>query len=152
MAFTRAYDDQCSYNKNLAQSTGLLQFTMDPSKYYNCSDCMVNFGIIGGNNVSTTTGNMVDVESELLNITRQLSRCPERKYIPQCKNCAKSTGLPCDSSNCKNEKLSHLKNCDMFNYAPRINNVGYSLKYKECDSKNNSTQKYPPQMNPVIRR
>lgn len=84
MSWTRLPYDSCGYNKELAQSTSSFRYTMDPVKYYQCSNCRVPFGVVGGNEVSVTKGNMVNLESDLQNRTRELSKCPERKYLPSC--------------------------------------------------------------------
>src|SRR5439155_14809652 len=115
MSWTRSHYDQCSYQKDLSQSTSTLSYLLDPNKFYNCNDCRIEFGLLGGNNVSLTTGNMVDLESDLFNITRQLSDCPERKYLPFCEACEDNTnGMPCGSASCKRmEALKHLGGCNI---------------------------------------
>jgi len=149
-------DDQCAYNKELSESTSALGYIMDPNKYYSCSPCRIEFGLVGGNDVSITEGNMVDVESELMNLTRQLSVCPERKYLPFCERCEENEdGLPCGSASCKRqEPLKHLPACNMIQYRPRIDHVGVSLSYPGCPipvrrSVDGVAMKYPPQINPV---
>lgn len=59
----------------------------------------------GGNSVYS---NLVDVNSELKNITRNNTKCPKNKYIPQCNlnNCQCRFGYPCGSgvmNDCNNE-------------------------------------------------
>src|SRR5258706_16034531 len=114
MSYTRLIYDQCAYNKDLSQSTSAINYTLDPNKHYSCSNCRVQFGLLGGNNVSLTRSNMVDLESDLFNITRQISTCPERKYLPYCENCEENGGLPCGSVSCKRkENLKHLPACNI---------------------------------------
>lgn len=155
MSWTRTQYDQCAYQKDLGQSTSSLNYTLDPNKFYNCNDCRVEFGLIGGNNVSRTQGNMVDLESDLRNQTRQYSTCPERKFLPFCEGCEENGGLPCGSSSCKRkEHLKHLGGCNIVQYAPRIDHVGFDLRYPGCPIQNMTSidgmpMKYPPQLNPV---
>src|SRR5581483_9631639 len=133
MSWNRSKYDICAYQKSLSQSTSSINYTLDPNKYFNCNDCRIEFGLIGGNNVSITSGNMVDLESELFNLTRQMSNCPERKYLPYCEGCDESAGLPCGSQSCKrNDRFRHLSPCNIIQYTPRISHVGYDLRYPGC--------------------
>src|SRR3984957_18853094 len=133
MSFNRLIYDQCAYQKDLSQSSSTLNYLMDPNKFYNCNDCRIEFGLIGSNNVSITQENMVDLESDLFNITRQNSTCPERKYLPYCEACEENSGLPCGSFSCKKqEAMRHLKPCNMIQYTPRIDHVGFDLRYPGC--------------------
>jgi len=147
MSWNRTRYDQCAYQKELSQSTSSFQYTMDPNKFYNCKECRPELGVVGGNNVSLTQGNMVDLESDLMGITRQNSLCPERKYIPHCHQCSELTGIPCDGKCEKADAVNHRQGCQFINYAPRVDHVGYHLEYPKCaGSKEN---KYPPQFNPL---
>ncbi len=146
MSWNRNRYDGCAYQKDLSQSTSSLNYTMDANKHFSCSDCRVEFGLLGGNNVSLTRGNMVDLESDLRNQVRQSSRCPERKYLPSCDKSDPVDGLPCKPT----DNNKHLKACNMIQYAPRINHVGYSLKFPGCPaSQNGGAMQYPPQLNPI---
>ena len=155
MSWNRLKFDQCAYQKDLSQSTSSINYNLDPNKFYNCNDCRVEFGLLGGNNVSITQSNMVDLESDLFNITRQNSTCPERKYLPHCKGCDDNAGLPCGSSSCKRkEHLKHLTPCNIVQYGPRIDHVGFDLRYPGCPVQNTKSidgqqMVYPPQINPV---
>ena len=71
-----------------------------------------------------TYDNIVDVNSELKNITRKLYKCPNKRYLPQCDlmNCACKFGYPCGSGvmndcytngeRCPDNKLYHPPDCD----------------------------------------
>jgi len=142
MSWNRTTNDQCAYNKNMGQSTASLSYTLDANKFYNQNDCRNTLGLLGGNNVSLPLSNMVDVESDLFNITRQQSKCPERKYTPKAK--------PNGNNPCGVNKLKHLQQCDMIHYTPRIDHVGYDLKYPGCSTDTQSGVQHPPQRNPVV--
>jgi hypothetical protein len=150
MSWNRTTYDQCAYNKKLSQSTSPINYMMDTNKFYNSNDCRADFGILGGNNVSVTKKNMVDVENDLFGITRQNSLCPERKFIPHCEECSELSGIPCTNGGCKMAHLKHLPNCKMIDYSPRINHVGYNIKYPQS-STHGKQPKFPPQMNPTQR-
>jgi hypothetical protein len=142
MAFTRPTYDPCAYDKDLDESTSVLSYLLDPSKFYNCNECRIEFGVVGGNAVSRTQHNIVELENDLRGQTRQYSQCPHKKYIPGtiiqgkanngCKPGCGADGLPCGSAACKNDNLRHLPACNMIQYKPRIDNVGYKLDYPPC--------------------
>jgi hypothetical protein len=142
MAFTRPLYDPCEYDKTLEESTSTLSYLLDPNKHYNCNPCRIQFGIVGGNDVSIYQGNNVDLESELRGQTRAYSNCPSKKYLPgtiiqgqdsnQCKPGCGKDGLPCGSLSCRKENLRHLPACDIIQYKQKIDDVGYELKYPPC--------------------
>ena len=55
-------------------------YTQIPQKYYHPNEARLALGIIGGNDVSVASGNLVDVESDLRGTTRDLSNVPSRKF------------------------------------------------------------------------
>lgn len=59
-------------------------YTMIPQKYYHPNAGRNALGLIGGNEVSLASGNLVDLESDLRGITRDLSHAPAKKYQPSC--------------------------------------------------------------------
>jgi hypothetical protein len=59
-------------------------YTMIPQKFYNPNPSRNALGLVGGNEVSVASGNLVDVESDLRGVTRDLSRAPAKKYQPAC--------------------------------------------------------------------
>lgn len=145
MSFNRLKYDSCAYDKRLDESTSVLTWILDPNKYYNCNECRMEFGLVGGNNVSRYVGNLVDLESDLRGQTRVASDCPSKKYIPgtivqgqvtnDCKPGCGTSGLPCGSLSCRNEKVKHLPACNMIDYGRRIDNVGYELSYPPCPAR-----------------
>jgi len=76
------YDD-CAYTHSLRESIGPGDYMIGTPRP--CDPCLV---VSPGINVdrfgaSLCQKNMVDVSSELLNITRKASDCPSKKYIPK---------------------------------------------------------------------
>jgi hypothetical protein len=59
-------------------------YSMIPQKFYHPNAGRNALGLVGGNEVSLITGNMVDLESDLRNITRDLSKAPAKQYQPSC--------------------------------------------------------------------
>lgn len=92
--------DECAYAKRLQQSMGPYHYSMFPGKYATSSQCRIELGIVGGNNVSLSNMNLVDLESDLRGQTRVASQCPDHHYVP--------------SQN--SEQLNHLPNCQMMSF------------------------------------
>jgi hypothetical protein len=59
-------------------------YTLIGQKYYHPNVARNALGLVGGNEVSLISGNLVDLESDLRGVTRDLSRCPARKFAPSC--------------------------------------------------------------------
>ncbi len=144
MSFNRLSYDRCAYDKRITEGTSVLSWVLDPNKYYNCNPCRVEFGLVGGNNVSNYIGNMVDLESDMRGQTRLASKCPETMFLPGtviqgkvsngCSPGCGTTGLPCGSLSCRKDPVKHLPACNIIDYAPRYDNVGYELVYPPCVS------------------
>jgi len=66
------------------QSAGMFAYTQLPSKFENPNKCRNELGLVGGAEVSNISGNLVDLESDLLGITRVQSKCIARQYQPAC--------------------------------------------------------------------
>ena len=134
--------DPCATKTATEQSTGILSHIMDPNKWYNCNPCRADFGIVGGNQVSLYTGNLVDLESDLRGQTRMASQCPSSQYLPGTVVQGKDTyacgpnsgagGLPCGNGAIRREKLAHLPTCQLIRYGPRPETVGYELTFPKC--------------------
>lgn len=84
MSFNRLRYDNCSYQHELSESVGTLAYMLDPSRYENCNKCRPELGLVGGTNVSHVSGNLVDLESDLMGVTRLASKCPQLKYQNPC--------------------------------------------------------------------
>jgi len=77
MSFTRSQYDSCSYAKDIQESTSPLEYFLFAGKYENCKNCPV-----GQFTNILPFGPKTDVESELFGLTREQTRCPEKKYNP----------------------------------------------------------------------
>jgi hypothetical protein len=122
------------------QSRDVFAYTQIPTKFEHPQKCRNALGLVGGAEVSNISGNVVDLESELLGITRAQSKCAARQYIPACalggqgcpdvqppmKFINKSTG----QQEVINTKPLHLPTCQM----TTLPGVGYpnSLTVKSC--------------------
>jgi hypothetical protein len=130
MSFNRLSYDNCAYKKTVEESTGTLSYVINPIKYENCSKCRVEFGVVGGTNVSHDKSKLVDIENELMNITRKNSKCPSKKYAPTCSKASKDdNGLPCGPYQLAEK---HLKPCSIVKYKPRVEGPGYQLNFPLC--------------------
>ena len=93
MSFNRSLYDPCEYNKRLSESNNVLTYNINPNKFYNNNEYSIPLGVVGGNAVSLSGCNLVDVESELRNQTRVYSTCPQFKYKAGCAgNCTSRSG------------------------------------------------------------
>ena len=127
MSFNRLSYDNCAYEHQLSESVGTLAYVLDPMRYENCNKCRIEYGVVGGTNVSHVKGNLVDLESDLLGTTRLNSRCPTFKYQSPCPTgdmatCQPSSiyirGSPTTQARTIDTTLQHLKPCNMFRYRP----------------------------------
>lgn len=156
MSFTRSSYDQCAYRKGLRQSVSVLDHVLDPNRFLNCNESRMELGTFGGTNVSLSKDNLVNIESDLRGQTRQLSTCPELKYLPNCEGCDTNEGLPCGSWSCRQkEPLTHLKSGNIVQLGPRPTNGGFNLKYHGCPVENlesidGSKMQNQPYFNPVV--
>lgn len=71
--------DKCSYDKYIFESTSPLNYNTYQGKFENCNKCVHK-----NNYWVPYHPKIVDVDSELKNITRPLSDCDQFKYYPYC--------------------------------------------------------------------
>ena len=65
-------------------------------QYENVNKCRVEFGIVGGNNVSQVKGNLVDLESDFIRSHKKKFTLPHKKFMSKCavgdpNNCHQTT-------------------------------------------------------------
>ena len=105
MSFNRLMYDECEGNKRIRESIGpgyyntntpVLcgnTFQMNPQIQPNHTGASMNSGVDW-----RFYAGPVDVESDLRNLSRPASRCPDGKYVPKCAGCTcKDQGAPCGS-------------------------------------------------------
>tara|TARA_B110000208_G_scaffold192046_1_gene262198 strand:+ start:18818 stop:19246 length:429 start_codon:yes stop_codon:yes gene_type:complete len=118
MSYNRLIYDQCAYKQELNQSTGSLEYLLNPMKYENCNKCRHEFGLVGGPNVSHIKGNLVDLENDLRGATRNISNCSATKYQPTKNNKITVNSDSCGSKREVDTNLVHLTPCQMVRYPP----------------------------------
>jgi len=117
MSFSNLTYDNFEYGKRLNESRSKLDFLLDPIKYENCNKCRIEFGIVGGTDVSQVKGNLVDMENELYGLTYSASLCPSKGFLPQCKDKNISyEGRGCTGKRTIDTNLIHLPSCQMVDY------------------------------------
>jgi hypothetical protein len=78
MSFNRLKYDNCAYSKELQESTSPLEYQLFRGKFENCKQCPV-----GSYTNNLEFGAKTSVESELFGLTRQESKCPDKKFNPK---------------------------------------------------------------------
>lgn len=115
MSFTKLSYDDCAYKANLAQNVGTLSWVLDPIKNESCNKCFNNVGLVGGTAVSHVTGNLVDLESNLIGIDREASKCPAMRYIPQVDQAVGADFYRPVCTNRVDTRMKHLPSCQIHN-------------------------------------
>jgi hypothetical protein len=85
-AMSKLRYDFCTYETDLRQSVGPGQYLL-ATPWPNCSPCLasdsrVQLGTGGVSTCAAAQSPIIDVESELYNLSRPASGCPARKYTP----------------------------------------------------------------------
>jgi len=136
MSFNRLPYDTCAYKQVLAETIGpgVYQINRPP---VSCEPCFPDDPQIRlqsrGASVSKTTS-LIDIDSEMLGITRKNSRCPENKYLSDGQashNCGAQTGVgatKCNSSVCLDYNPIHFKNCFSHVEDTRLSNPPCTLR------------------------
>jgi hypothetical protein len=78
--YNRTIYDRCEFQKRLHESTGPLAYQLFSGKNEHCNKCVYDENSFYLKN----SPQIIDAESDLLNITRRYSRCPQYKYRPSC--------------------------------------------------------------------
>jgi hypothetical protein len=117
--FNRQIYDNCNFSQRIQVSTDPLLWHMYQGAYENCGKCTYN----GQFNVPFQPS-IVDVESELLNLTRPLSDCNNLKYNPKCSR----SGMCVSTFDRTVPVVLAPEVCPIiFNNIPRQTNKGYTL-------------------------
>ena len=110
--------DACQYSKDLKESTDPLAYRMYGGYGENCNKCINDKFWV------KYAPEIVDIESELRNQTRMLSKCDQFKYSPTCKK----SGLCTSTFDPKNPIVLAPEVCPIiYNNIPRRSHPGYHL-------------------------
>ncbi len=123
MSFTNSKYDGCAYQKDLSQSTGVLEHIIEKNRFVNVNQCRVEHqGILQGNPVTAESFNaknsQVDVENDLFGLNRQLTKCPDNKN-KFCKEADKK---------CDIKDTHKICPAPIISYKPKVS-------FKQCDVK-----------------
>jgi len=111
MSFTNLIYDKCASQQYYNQSTSQGVYQLYSGKFINEKECMINSGIVAGNDVSLYKGNLVDLESDMRGLTRNNSLCPANKFQFNKQEKPFYDNDP---------NLVHKNICEMFCYRPRL--------------------------------
>jgi hypothetical protein len=131
-ASNRQIYDCCAYSQSLQQSVDPLQYQLYFGRGENCSKCIDKKAWFKQDT------EIVNIESDLLNLTRPLSKCAEYKYSPTCKTSPEciSTFAP-DVPRILSPSLCPI----VYNNIPVQTSVGYTLPNTNiCSGKNDWTE------------
>jgi len=139
MSWNHQIYDMCSYKYELAQTTGPgIYGLVRPNNA--CMPCLPNDPRIvaqsQGVSISKNTS-LIDIDSELIGITRNLTRCPDRKYIPDQNasfQCGAQTGKvrngcrPTDKLCIDNTQVLSFNDCGLNTEDTRLSNPPCTLR------------------------
>jgi hypothetical protein len=143
MSFNRLIYDTDTYSHLLKENDGVLDYVLKPDKHYRKKNCRIERGIVGGNDVSKISGNLVDLESDLFGITRLSSLAPTNQYSSNCaftdlNNCKADNilirGSPKTQKRVIDTNLNNMNSCSLINYKPRLGPV--SIEVPSCSNQN----------------
>lgn len=149
MSFNRSAYDDGAYRQQLNQSVGVGNYmvgtpnNLDP----NCEACYPYAPTVRlqtqGDSVLRNTA-LIDVDSELIGITRPLSKDPAKKFVPCCPEAACRGGYPCgggvnvECTKCNTNlkrgqrpndtNLKHFKDCFFPQEYTRLSNAPCTLR------------------------
>jgi hypothetical protein len=124
---TRSLYDKDSTDLNITNSTKVLKYKLDPVYSERCDPCFpLTMGVLSKQGVSyDKSKNIIDMETDLFNINRPLSKNPQSQYHSKCpNNCAMKINK-CDK--CKNT-LYHFSECSFQNENTRLDNPSINLR------------------------
>jgi hypothetical protein len=142
MSFNKAYYDEVANKQQLNESVGPGVYMLGKPNI-SCEPCYPYAPSVRldrqGNSISSRQS-LIDIDSELSNITRKLSRDPKDKYIPNCPNSMCTSGEVCGQGvvgNCKEHNrgqrigdndLLHFKDCFIPAEETRLSNPSCNLR------------------------
>ena len=144
--FTNSLYDKCNLQKKDTESKYQFNYNTEPI-YENNESCFADSTQFAHKQFHSIPSSKIDIESDLRNQYRLLSRCPEKRFDPtkldnckKCENC--NSGLPCGCDHCKQTKYENkLKNCSkQFNLISDYTRISNSSK---LDRERNVNRMYP---------
>ena len=128
MSFTRINDDNGAYEQKLAESVGVGFYKLNEPAV-SCEPCYPWAPTVRlqhqGDSIDTSK-NLIDIDSELLNITRKDSKCPSKKYLPKCEgNC---DDLKTQKPFCEDTCHTNFKDCFFHEESTRLSNPTCTLR------------------------
>lgn len=108
MSFNRLNFDTCAYNHQLNESIGPGEYMLDRNNF--CEPCFVPSPTVNVQRFGAAICNksLIDVDSELLGITRKASDCPGKQYLPQEKPfCQTRLTNECNELDAEHTRLSN---------------------------------------------
>lgn len=107
MSFSRLNYDDCTYTHTLRESVG-------PGEYYiatpkvDCESCYFPSPDVRiDHNGAGKCKSLIDVDSELMGITRKASNCPFDKFLPRKEECEMKLGKDCMGLTTEETRLSN---------------------------------------------
>lgn len=139
MSFNKNRYDLCSYKYQLAESVGPGVYALTRPDNQ-CEPCLSsNPWVIAqssGDSISRNTS-LIDIDSELIGISRNLSDCPDRKFLPNqygSFHCGAQTGKigsncrPTDKLCVDNSQMMNYKDCGPMTEDTRLSNPPATLR------------------------
>ena len=126
MSYNRLSYDTCTYSRELSENVNILKYVINEDRYEHPQKCFHDKGLLGGATVSKIRGDVVDLESELRGITRNLSKCAISKAKPLEDEfmILNDKTAPVDTRNLP------LPSCQMIDY--KILQSPYPQNFKQC--------------------
>ena len=129
MSFTRQNNDTGAYEQHLSESVGPGLYKLNEPAV-SCEPCYPWAPTVRlqrqGNSIDTSK-NLIDIDSELLNITRKDSKCPSKQYLPKCEGGA-CDQLKTQKGFCKDTCNTNFKDCFFHQESTRLSNPACTLR------------------------
>ena len=114
-SFSRSIYDECEVKSSDEQSVAPFNWTTDPAVVENKMSCFHAASPYSHNPYKSIPVDAIDAESDLKNLTRNLSRCPEKKFNPaEALNVAFPTTAECKDTSLVPEYTRTNKSCNIF--------------------------------------
>lgn len=128
MSFTRINDDTGAYEQQLAESVGVGLYKLNEPAI-SCEPCYPWAPTVRlqhqGDSIDVSK-NLIDIDSELLNITRKDSKCPSKQYLPKCEGDCDE--LKTQKPFCEDTCHTNFKDCFFHEESTRLSNPTCTLR------------------------